>query len=643
VRRLLAIGLLALAGCAHSDDPVDVGLEGLGLTAVNPGISIPGTTIAIAGDSFVGDEWGHSRLRLVGQAGGRDVDVTLDATFVDFEHMAATVTSAFIDGLGGDIDFVGDAIVEVESMQDGQLYTSAPLPVELGFRVALTPSATSVQTGGLLFVNDPIQVDGSGFLLGDGEGQTVAIVDGCFVPDGGGPCAPVGPVEVPLVPTEPFSRETATFAFWPAIAGIQPGTFDGQVTFENRPTEGGVTASSATAIGYDLITAQIFQINPGAASLGQYVFISGGGFCGGAAGGSTTVRLVGTFTPTGAGGGASVNLELVPEFVEGRVVRYVMNEDDALGSAIDLRQVTGTFVGTVTPVVAYDGDEVSGQATSVTLAVAPVKQIVYLDYRPSYVESLRLFGLRAAERQLRERILDVVRAAYPAIQIEFRDEPVTDYALFEYVELHGPDPNGQGLFGYDNSPGKDTGNDRLYDHLGGVNAETQQDGFPGYGGVFLESFMGFSEHPAIGASLDGADPAFDALFDPVRPDKGAIVVGADLAAGLPTVTGADCPSDGDRPHQIACAIYAMGSLIGTTLSHEIGHSLGLANPYGEGFHDSGDQPNRLMDGGADRPFLERAEIGGSGPAVFCDEEYTYLRMILPSTDPADTSSRPVCF
>ena len=49
------------------------------------------------------------------------------------------------------------------------------------------------------------------------------------------------------------------------------------------------------------------------------------------------------------------------------------------------------------------------------------------------------------------------------------------------------DPNGLGLFGYDNTPGKDDGNTRLYDKLGGLNAQTQQDGYPGYGGVFLES------------------------------------------------------------------------------------------------------------------------------------------------------------
>jgi hypothetical protein len=90
-------------------------------------------------------------------------------------------------------------------------------------------------------------------------------------------------------------------------------------------------------------------------------------------------------------------------------------------------------------------------------------------------------------------------------------------------------------------------------------------------------------------------------------------------------------------------VFVIGNLIGGTLSHEIGHSLGLANPYADGFHDAGDEPNRLMDAGGDRPFLERAELQGKGPGVFCDDEYTYLRQILPSKDPSNDVERPTCF
>jgi hypothetical protein len=309
--------------------------------------------------------------------------------------------------------------------------------------------------------------------------------------------------------------------------------------------------------------------------------------------------------------------------------------------AIDLRTVTGTFVGTIRPIARYGTQQVVGPAKNVTLGIDPVKQVVHLDFRPSYVESLRRFGLRAVDAAIRARVLAVVRRAYPAVNIEFRTEPVTDFALFSSVELHGPDPNGQGLFGYDNTPGKDSGNLRLYDRLGGVNAMTQQDGFAGYGGVFIESLMAFSRHPSVGMSIPGADPLFDRIFDPFRPDKGSIALSADVAGGLPEVSGGDCPAS-DRKVRLACAVFVMGNLIGGTLAHELGHSLGLANPFGDGFHDDGDEPNRLMDAGGDRPFPERAELMGQGPALFCADEYDYLRMILPSALPPDPTTRPRC-
>jgi hypothetical protein len=136
---------------------------------------------------------------------------------------------------------------------------------------------------------------------------------------------------------------------------------------------------------------------------------------------------------------------------------------------------------------------------------------------------------------------------------------------------------------------------------------------------------------------------FDQIFDPFRADQdGQPVTASDLSGDLPPADGSSCPAS-DRKGQIACAIYVMGNLVGGTLAHEIGHSLGLANPYMEGFHNAGDAPNRLMDAGGDRPFLERAVLQGQGPGVFCDDEYAYLRQILPSSDAPNGVTRPGCF
>jgi hypothetical protein len=597
----------------------------------------------LSGESFVEDHWGDATLHLVGKAGGSNVDVHWAATFVDFSTMTVAIDAGKVDDMGGDVDFAGTATVDVVAASNGITYSSGDLSTTLAFRKKLTPTTTGV-IDGVIFVNDQIEVDGDGFLLGGDEGTTFARIAGCFTPDSGGACAPITQQDLAMTPLEPLSRQKAEFAFSPKLAGIKPGTFTGTVSILNQQTTGGEVAADPITVNYTLVTSQVFSADPPAASLGQYVFIHGGGFVGGEAGAVTELEMTGTFNKTG-GNPAPAQMNLIPEFVEGRLVRYVINTDDALGHALDLRVDTGHFTGTVTPIITYGSDTVRGVASQITFDIAPVKQVVYIDFQASYVEELRDFGMRAVNKPIRDRILAVLRRSYLGVNIEFRTEAPTDYSLFEHVEVVGVDPNDQGLFGYDNSPGKDNGNLRLYDRLGGVNATTQEDGYPGYGGVFVRSLMGFSKHPgSFSHSVPGADSVFDNLFDPFRQDQdGTPITAADLSGGVAQLAdGSGCPA-GNRTDQIACAVFVMGNLIGGTMSHEIGHSLGLANPYMEGFHDAGDAPNRLMDAGGDRPFLERAELQGQGPGVFCDDEYGYLRQIMPSKDPPNDVPRPSCF
>lgn len=635
LRPLTVVALVV--GCATSVPP-DPGLEGLALSRVAPDTIIPGTKVRVTGASFVESQWGTATLHLSGDG----VDVRWPATFVDFSTMTVAVDAAMIQDVGIGA-FSGTAVVEVVATSDGVTYESEPVGVELQFADKLDPSVTALDSQGVIFVNDELQIEGQGFLLGGDEGVTVARVEGCFTPETGGACAPIAPIEVTTEAVEELSRSKAKFPFSPKVAGIKPGTFTGKVTVVNQQAAHPPSPASAVDVSYDLVTSEVFTVDPPAASLGQYVFVKGGGFVGGEAGALTELELSGTFTRTG-GGSAPVSMTLIPEFVEGRLVRYVVNTDDALGQALDLRQDTGQFTGTITPVISYGADTVRGVSKAASFGLAPVKQVVYLQYQPSYVEGLRDFGLRAVDRKIRDRILEVCKRTYQGVNIEFREEPPTDFALYENVELVGVDPNGTGLFGYDNSPGKDNGNIRLYDRLGGVNALTQQDGYAGYGGVFIRSLMGFSQHPGSFAdSVPGADPLFDKIFDAFRSDLGTPVTSADLTGGLTTLTdGGGCPGS-DRKSKIECAVFVLGNLIGGTLSHEIGHSLGLANPYMDGFHNAGDAPARLMDSGGDRPFTERAELEGAAPGVFCDDEYAYLRQILPSSQPEPAVQRPGCF
>jgi len=116
---------------------------------------------------------------------------------------------------------------------------------------------------------------------------------------------------------------------------------------------------------------------------------------------------------------------------------------------------------------------------------------------------------------------------------------------------------------------------------------------------------------------------FDDVFGPFMPSLGGSAVQGDEYPG------------GPRAEDISRAIHAMGSMIGNTVSHEFGHTLGLAYGWGpeDLFHNliepGQSHDNQIMDAGRYRPFDERAELNGKGPAVWTEENYEYLLEILP--------------
>ena len=663
MRRVLLATILAMAACSSSDGderpytpPVDQRPVDLSLLSIRPAIFLPGTTMGIRGSSFVPDTVGTARVLLRGNFGGASAEVSLPARYVSADVFEADWRGAYEVGLSAEEGvFTGDAIVEIDE-DDGRTHVSPPLPFSLDVRSALQPTV-QVVVQGVAFVNDPIEVQGGDFLLGGEEGDTVAVIEGCFRGQTATLCTPTGTAQIAAAPINPFDRSRVSFPFAPQIAGIYPGTFEGTVVLRNRH---GLAADSVTfeteavPVNYDLIRTTVFSISPASASLGQYVNVEGGGFVGVPPGGSdpglavTTLDMAGSFFPEGTPDELPVSVTLVPEFVSGRLVRYVLSEQDDLGKSLDLRKSAGSFSGTIKPTIQYGADSVEGSSASAQFSIEHVKQVVWVNFLAAYVGSLRHFGLRAVDQHIRDRVHEIAKRDYAGINIEFRTEVPEDFALFAQVDIGGPDPNGYGLLGYDNTPGKDVDNLRLYDKIGGVNAATQEDGYPGYGGVFVESFFGFSEHPGtLTKKLEGADPFFDAIFDPFRSDAGGTPVQAtDLVnLSIPTLTTGDgCPAEsGDRGMQIACAVWVLGSMIGSTMTHEVGHSLGLADPYGGEFHNLGDATDRLMDNGRFRPFLERAEILGGGPAVFCEEDFAYLQQVLPTSEPAPTITRPSCW
>lgn len=632
--------LVGVTACGAGSQPATpTGLEGLRVDDVQPRLLIPGTVLAIEGRSFVAEPFSLSSLRLTGTFDSRPVDASFPAQFVDFETLRAELSHEAIARLGAaQGEFVGQVAASVIFTPDGSVHESPVLPMSFSVQEQIFPVIDDVQSG-VAFVNDVVAVTGSGLLLADSEGSTMAVVEGCFTPESDDVCIEVAPTALPV--SSEASRERGTFRFSPAIAGIVPGSFEGHVHLENHHANGVVTSSEDFILSANLSPPRIARVD-GRGSLGQFIDIVGGGFISEEEG-LTIVELTGDFVSEEGSAVAIEGLQLIPRFRDGALVRYVLSdEDDPLGDRIDLRSETGTFSGTFRPIVRFDGDEVQGEATPAVFQIDPVKQVVWLKFNPSYVESLRTYGMRALDSLVRARILEVMRRDYETINVEIREDKPEDFAWFATLEIAGPDPNGYGLLGFDNTFGKDVNNERLYDYIGGINALAFDNGDPGFGGVFVESIFTFSQHPPLQPPSSVANPLFDAIFDPLRPDVGTPVSSLDGVADLPTLdSGASCPAN-DRRFQIACAVWTLGSIAGSTASHELGHSLGLAAPLGSAFHNLGDKPGRLMDPGGARPFEERAQLRGTPPGQFCVESYRYLRGILPTDAPESIDGRPGC-
>lgn len=685
-RCALALTLLLMDACSDAAmallDP-DPGLSELALRDVSPDKLVPGSALVLSGRGLPSPGDGVISLLLSGTitpSGGpsRNFAVRLPAEYLNATTLRVFANGELFAALGvtdGMID--AHATLVVDSAIDWTVHRAPPLRVRLEVARVLAPRLDSVELAvdpksSKVHPNDFVMVRGDDFLLGGTEGQTVAVLDGCFLDDGlAEPCtAPGGGqllrgVEVPILPVHPLNRRLGIFPYSPRLHGIRPGRFWGTVALKNKQTAlRAATRSDPVPVFFSQVLPELRELSPAAASLGQYVELLGAGFVGDQPGQATLLRLVGQFrledSPLFVPFDLDVVVKWLPRYPDGPVGRYVLDETDALGQALEprggLRQAAGTFTGTASLLLRDGKDSVKSPPVSLKLGLAHVKQLVLVRFLPSYMESLRLFGLRAADRAVRARVLSVAQRDYAGINIEFREAlaetpPPSDFALYTIVDIGGSDPNGLGYLGYDNTPGRDRHNQRLYDRIGGVNAVTQNDGSPGYGGVFTEQLLGFSAHPGHVEKLNvkaEESALFDRLFDPLRPDTaGTPASVAEVALVSALSDGHLCPADASaRPQMIACAIFVLGNLIGTTMTHELGHSLGLANPENPNgsYHNNGHIIGRIMNAGSLRSFRERAELENEGPAVFCDTDYAYLQRILPLVPeaPGPPFPRPPC-
>jgi hypothetical protein len=626
----LVIVLALLAGCTSKQSQLpDGSLPELVVNRVEPATVLPGTIIRVFGRGFVSSNEG-SLIVLLERSGSSRM---ISPERVDETELTFSIDQEAFGVLGGPGRYQGVLKVQVDyAAGTSQTAESA---VDWALEQTLQPQLSSFSPAhavGPVYLGSEVLATGSGFLMGTrdengevtGEGVTEFRISGRYTPDG----EPERDWnQVFMLDSTSVMRDQLTGPLPAECLGIKPGVFTGDLTVVNvHQQDVEVAGNTLAGISIELGPTVLTRVSPGQAARGQVIELSGRGFVGGSA--RTVVLIDGTFTDshnevtdyTGANA-----LPIVPEVVSGDVMHYVLRvTSDGKGGVTGLGARAGVLRGSATPVVYWEAEEQSGipLPANVEFTVLPQKQVVYLKYLPGFTDALRDFGLRNVEHLIRERILFVTRRDYQGINVEFRETRPNDFVEYAVIEIGGRDPNGRDLIGLDNTMSelgeKDMGNIYFNDVIGGWNAESAEAGHLAFGGVFVSSYLGFSAK--ADDPMPMATELFDDIFGPFMPSQGGTPVEAN-----------EYPGAGDRAAQIGEAIHAFGSMIGNTLSHELGHSLGLAYGFGPAdvYHNLSPADNQIMDAGIYRPFEERAEINGKGPAVWTQDSREYLETILP--------------
>jgi hypothetical protein len=654
-RRIIlgVLSLVLLGACGPEEDggpdmpaPVVMGYM--------PTKVLAGSRLIIQGFGFVPLEEGFQALHLDGGAGGIPVNVTVPLRYIeegdDAGNLVWDVSPSFLsavqpggdpfvgrisvlrllhdrDGEGGGTDTKSLAQLEAELRSLGWIASSRRARSNRLDAVIHTASSLTPEVSGLavqdVWLGDRVRVTGGNWLA-PGEGLTLAWLDGVFTQESPPKAVPVTSLVVPL---EVVSRTEAHLVVSPELFGIRPGTFSGSLRVVNSAISGTDKESVALdGLTLHLMPAFVDSVSPALVRRGQRVTVTGRGFLPSDTDLETITLLIlsGTFTTldgkemdlTGYNS-ITVFPDEVPDNAFMDVVLRVIEGID--GELEGLGLIPGTFSGEVSVELFHGADSWTSPGTPIDFVIGRPLQVVFLKYLPTFDESLGRFGLQAGASLVKEGILEVCERHYLPFNVEFRETRPEDFADYAIIELTGKDPNNAGLLGLDNTSGKDNGNKRFNDVIGGKNAETEEAGYYAFGGVFLESFMSFS--PAIGKGQSTLEhPRFDTVFNPFAQELGGDpMVPADLSGGAP------------RRDAALEATRVLGNVIGGTVAHEIGHSLGLAMVPGkpEEFHNLGDNPGWLMDSGVNRPFLERAELDGQGPEIFSQYNHDYLMEILP--------------
>ncbi|MEZ4251878.1 MAG: hypothetical protein R3B99_27010 [Polyangiales bacterium] len=596
--RLILLGFAAL-GCGGGDGPTpETPPEILEVRATTP--STQGTLLRVVATEV--DRLGPSpRLAVDG----------LELPQVDEEsaELRFALTASVVASLG-------DGLHDVELELVGDAGRSDPFP----FRLEIARSLPVVLDGapsGDVHRNDLVVLEGDGFLE-PREGEVVAHVVGELVTASGTVSVDA---RTPVELSELGNRTRGLWRLSTALGGNAPGELTGTLTLESELATGTSSTSEARALSLRFLPPAVFALDPATVSLEQIVRVRGAGFVGGDDG-VTILRAEGTFTPMGDPPVPVPQTELVLEYVDGSTlagpIRAVPLGEVLVSELFGARR--GVFEGTLTPVTSSGArDEVVGDPTPITLTLGPVRQVVWLRFLPGFYESLARFGLAASVGVIEEKVRTRIESLYTGFRVEVRLDRPTDFGPsgFAVVETGGPGSERPRTVRLRQLAGQRRRQPPALrrhrwrerrDPSGRLDRLRRR--------LRRLALRILGDPPAeLGGTGPDPDPLFDEIFDVVR----------DEPATLAEVRG-----EGARARQVGRAVDALSSVIGETTAHELGHSLGLADPYGSRtvFHDPGDSPGCIMESGSARPFGERAAEPGFPTSRFCRDAPTYLEAIL---------------